>query len=198
VYLGDNFPAEYRNRVFMCNIHGNRINQDILQRHGSGYIAKHAPDFLMANDPWFRGLVLTAAADGGIFVADWHDEGECHNYEKTHPSGRVYKITYGTPKPFTDDLAKKSDEELAKLQAHRNDWHVRHARRLLQERASDGTLNRQELMKAIKARPWNTSTAQMLRAFWTLHVCGEYRVGTYAALMVGNPPQELRAWAARL
>ena len=34
VYLGDRFPAEYRNTVFMCNIHGRRINNDILKREG--------------------------------------------------------------------------------------------------------------------------------------------------------------------
>ena len=32
VYLGDNFPPEYRNSVFMCNIHGNRLNRDWLDR----------------------------------------------------------------------------------------------------------------------------------------------------------------------
>ncbi len=57
-------------------------------------MAGRAPDFLFANDEWFRGLCLTAACDGGIFVADWHDTGECHNYDKTHPSGRIYKIDY--------------------------------------------------------------------------------------------------------
>src|SRR5690606_32751080 len=50
IYLGDQWPAEYRNSAFACNIHGNRVNHDRLHRHGSGYVAKHAPDFLFAND----------------------------------------------------------------------------------------------------------------------------------------------------
>ena len=28
IYLGDNFPKEYRNTLFMANIHGNRLNRD--------------------------------------------------------------------------------------------------------------------------------------------------------------------------
>ena len=28
IYLGDNWPDEYRGNAFMCNIHGNRINRD--------------------------------------------------------------------------------------------------------------------------------------------------------------------------
>src|SRR6202007_3059059 len=128
VYLGDSWPAEYRNRALMCNIHGNRLNQDLLARSGSGYVARHAPDFLFAHDEWFRGLCLQAAADGGVFVADWHDTGECHNYDKTHPSGRIYHVNYGDATPEKVDLTKKSLLDLARLQSHGNDWWVRQAR----------------------------------------------------------------------
>ena len=81
VYLGDNWPDEYRGHIFMCNLHGNRVNQDVLERIGSGYVAHHGKDFLFANDPWFRGLALMYGPDGGVFVSDWCDTGECHNYE---------------------------------------------------------------------------------------------------------------------
>ena len=37
IYLGDNCPAEYRNTLFTCNIHGNRLNHDGLERTKSGY-----------------------------------------------------------------------------------------------------------------------------------------------------------------
>ena len=35
IYQGDNWPAEYRNRVYTLNLHGLRINSDILVRQGS-------------------------------------------------------------------------------------------------------------------------------------------------------------------
>src|SRR4029077_20105007 len=44
VYLGDNWPDRYRNGVFMCNIHGNRVNHDTVEPRGSGYVARHAKD----------------------------------------------------------------------------------------------------------------------------------------------------------
>src|SRR5690606_42003987 len=56
IYLGDNWPQNYRNSILMGNIHGKRLNRDILQRTGSGYIARHAPDFMLSNDQWFRAL----------------------------------------------------------------------------------------------------------------------------------------------
>ena len=39
------------------------------------------PDFLLANDPWFRGLNLVYGPDGGVYVQDWTDTGECHNFK---------------------------------------------------------------------------------------------------------------------
>ena len=96
IYLGDNWPDAYRSHIFMCNLHGNRVNQDILERTGSGYVAHHGKDFLLANDPWFRGLALMYGPDGGVYVSDWCDTGECHNYEHiTETTGRIYKVTYG-------------------------------------------------------------------------------------------------------
>ena len=62
IYLGDNWPDAYRGHIFMCNLHGNRVNQDILERVGSGYVAHHGKDFLFGNDPWFRGLCSACTA----------------------------------------------------------------------------------------------------------------------------------------
>ena len=150
IYLGDNWPDRYRNGVFMCNLHGNRINHDILERNGSTYVARHGKDFMLANDPWFRGIALQYGPDGGVYVSDWTDTGECHNYKVVdRTNGRIFKITYGDVKPWKGDLAKLSDLELAKLQTSKNEWMVRHARRILQERAAKGKVDCFEAVTAI-------------------------------------------------
>src|SRR5436190_11610449 len=38
IYLGDNWPAEYRGNLFTMNLHGRRANREILERTGSGYV----------------------------------------------------------------------------------------------------------------------------------------------------------------
>ena len=50
IYLGDNWPDRYRGQVFMNNIHGQRINTDILEQHGSGFVGHHGKDFLLSYD----------------------------------------------------------------------------------------------------------------------------------------------------
>ncbi len=197
VYLGDNWPAAYRNRVFLCNIHGNRLNQDLLERRGSGYVAHHGPDFLFANDPWFRGLGLHPAADGGVFVSDWHDTGECHNYDKVHPSGRIYKITFGQPTRKAADLAALGDEELVRLQLHPDDWQVRHARRLLQERAAAGKLSAGVRPALLDMLHGQKEVTRRLRALWALHAVGGLDEKGLQGLC-GHKEEMVRVWAVRL
>lgn len=196
-YLGDNWPAAYRNRVFMCNLHGSRLNQDRLEPAGSSYSARHCEDFLFANDPWFRGLGLTLGADGGVFVSDWHDTGECHNYDKTHPSGRIYRVTFGTPAYPTTDLQRLSDDELVRLQLHRNDWWVRQARRVLQERAGAGTLAAESATTLWRMTRQEKDETRRLRALWALHAIGkadEARLHT----LLDEGSEHVRVWAVRL
>ncbi len=197
IYQGDNWPAEYRNHIFMCNIHGNRVNQDILERHGSGYVGKHGKDFLFANDPWFRGLVLLSGPDGGVFLADWCDTGECHSYTRTSKYGRIYKITFGAPKRQAVDVAKLSDAELVKLQLHPNDWWVRQARRNLQERAAAGKLGKDVVPALRKMLAEQTDVTRQLRALWALHSIGALDEPARLRLLE-SPEETVRLWTVRL
>ena len=151
IYQGGTWPEEYRNRLFTINFYGRRINMEKLERDGSGYVAKHGADFLTVGDPWFRGVDLLAAPDGGVFLSDWSDTGECHENEGVHrTSGRIYKISAGQPAPVFPDLAKLTNMELLEHQFGENEWLVRQSRRLLQERAAAGG-KMQDVKKALLA-----------------------------------------------
>ncbi|MEO7317648.1 MAG: PVC-type heme-binding CxxCH protein, partial [Chthoniobacteraceae bacterium] len=100
IYQGGNWPAEYRGKLFTLNLHGRRMNTELLERHGSGYVAKHERDFALFGDPWFRGIDLASGPDGGVFVLDWSDTGECHDSTGVHrTSGRIFKITAAGKSP---------------------------------------------------------------------------------------------------
>ncbi|NNE94284.1 MAG: dehydrogenase, partial [Verrucomicrobiales bacterium] len=75
--IGGPWPEKYHGAIFLNNIHGDRINVDIPKRHGSGFIASHAPDLMISKDPWFMGVCLQLAPDGSVYVSDWSDTGEC-------------------------------------------------------------------------------------------------------------------------
>ena len=198
VYLGDNWPDRYRNTFFTLNVHGRRINNDRLERRGSGYIGRHQPDLLKAGDPWFRGVSLIHGHDGGVFVSDWSDAGECHDYEDIHrENGRIYKITYGAPKTVAVDLAKLSEVELVKLQRHKNDWYAGIARRLLQERAVDGKLDSQTRPALLRMLRDQTDVARQLRALWALHAIGGLDDKLIPELLRSRQ-EWMRAWTIQL
>jgi putative membrane-bound dehydrogenase-like protein len=199
VYLADQFPAQYRNSVLMCNIHGRRINNDILKPKGSGYTASHGKDFMISADPWFMGVTLRTGPDGSVFVSDWSDTGECHTYKPNTGNGRIYKISHGSPPQVSVDLAKLGDLELVKLQAHANDWYVRHARRILQERSSNPKWNAGAVHVALREMLGSPreQTPQRLRALWALHVTGGLDPQTLLSRL-RDPSEHVRAWAVQL
>lgn len=199
IYLGDNWPASYRNTILMHNIHGRRINNDILKRAGSGYVGLHGADVMKSRDPWFVGVTLQAAPDGSVFSSDWSDTGECHHTKNTRrETGRIFKISYGTPaKPTIANLAQESDEKLVELQLHQNDWWVRHARRLLQERAAAGkdlSAAKQQLRAMYKAEG---EAPRKLRALWAMHAIGDADEAFLAAALE-DKSEYIRGWAVRL
>jgi putative membrane-bound dehydrogenase-like protein len=199
IYLGDNWPQTYRSSIFMVNIHGHRVNQDVLERRGSGYVGKHAPDFLRSDDPWFRGLNLKYGPDGGVFVSDWCDVGECHDTHAVHrTSGRIYKVVYGNPKPVKGvDLAKGTELDLVAFQLHANDWYVRQARRLLQERAAAGVDLSDAHAALRKMLTENPDATRKLRALWALFVSGGISQKDLLPLL-DHENEHVRAWAVRL
>lgn len=152
IYQGGHWPKEYHGTVMTCNLHGRRINVDTLVREGCGYTGKHAPDFMQAKDPWFRGIDLLTGPDGNVFVADWSDSGECHDNDGIHrTSGRIYKIVYEGDSPTRDatgsvaftnpDLSAMNDEQLVMLLGHENNWWSRMAARQISERPMQADLN---------------------------------------------------------
>jgi putative membrane-bound dehydrogenase-like protein len=197
VYLGDNWPKKYRGTFFTNNLHGNRVNNDRLVPKNSSYVGVHADDFLFGNDPWFRGMSIKYGSDGGVYISDWHDIGECHDSDGSHrSSGRIYKVVYGKPEKPAIDLQRLTALELAELHLHSNEWFVRHARRILHERSS----SRQDMSAARKRLRAifenDKDELKQLRALWTLFVIEEFGQSQMVQLLEHDSPH-VRRWAIR-
>ncbi|NBV46052.1 MAG: cytochrome C [Planctomycetia bacterium] len=200
VYLGGAWPERYRGKLFMNNIHGARLNQDRLEPAGSGYVGDGDPDFLFANDAWSQFISLQTGPDGQMVLIDWYDAQQCHHNEfgkHDRENGRIFKVSYGTPQPVRVDLGKLPDRELVAHLAHDNDWFVRHARRILQERAAAGRLDPgtgAALQAALAAAP---TAPKRLRVVWAMHVTGLLDAAGLERLLA-DPEPAVRGWAVRL
>jgi putative membrane-bound dehydrogenase-like protein len=196
IYLGGAWPERYRNQMFMGNIHGRRLNVDHLTKRGSGYVASRSPDFLLANDAWARFINLRYGPDGNVFLFDWYDKQACHHGDPgiwDRENGRIYKICYEGTKPVKVDLRSLSDRELVALQLHRNDWYVRHARRILQERGGSKEVH-DELEKIAFEQADET---RRLRGLWALH-CTHGLTPERLKRALADRGEHMRAWAIQL
>ena len=200
IYLGGSWPDHYRNQIFMNNIHGARLNLDQLKPKGSGYIGSHLPDFLYAHDRASQIINLRYGPDGQVYLIDWYDMQQCHRGDPSdhdRTNGRIFRIAYHDAPPVQVDMKKWDDEELVRQQLNNNDWYVRHARRILQERRATGVISagvHQELTKMALEHPDET---RRLRGLWALSVCGGLNAETIAQGLT-NDNQFVRAWTIQL
>jgi putative membrane-bound dehydrogenase-like protein len=200
VYLGGAWPEKYRNQIFMNNIHGQRINMDILKPHGSGYVGSHGPDFCLTNDRWSQILSLRYGPDGQVYMIDWYDKNACHHgdvngHDRTN--GRIFKITYGKAKSTAVDLSKLTDQQLAQQMLEANDFHVRHARRLLQERASKRAIDKAAVNTLRDMALKHVAETRRLRGMWALHAIGMLD-GEAQGHLLGDASPQVRAWTIQL
>ena len=199
IYLGDNWPDEYRNQIFFNNVHGNRINCDLLEAEAgsSAMVGHHGKDLLLANDHYFRGINLRYGPDGSVYLIDWYDKHACH---RTNPeiwdrsNGRIYRISYGDTARAIFDGSAWTEEQLLAAHEHRNDWHFRTARRLLMERGCS-----QQAVESLWTMASDDSKAVTLRLryLWSLHVVGGLTEARVQRLLQDKEAY-IRAWTIQL
>ncbi|MGE3780972.1 MAG: c-type cytochrome, partial [Pirellulaceae bacterium] len=108
-----------------------------------------------------------------------------------------YKITYGTPRPASFDLVGATNAELVAYHLHRNEWFVRHSRRILQERWAAGQDMSDVVDRLHRMLAEQADVTRQLRALWTLHAID----GLSDELLTGlldQSDEHLRIWAIRL
>ncbi len=169
-YDADSYPEEYRDQLFMGNIHFGGINRDSLERNGSTYEGGELPDFMAGNDVWHMPVSQKIGPDGSLWILDWYDRYHCFQDALRDSkgidrlSGRIWRVVYGdTPMPKPFDLQSLSNEKLIAHLSNPNVWWRRKARRILTERNDLSTV---ELLKGLvhSEGPNNGPT----EALWTL------------------------------
>ena len=193
IYQADEFPSRYRGAPFLHNLHGHRILREKLESHGSGYLARHRPDFLLTNNHDFIGVGLMQGPDGALYFTDWVDPQTCHHRDVKiwdRSNGRIFRVRYGDQKSSSLNLTELLDGELVKRVGDQNEVVSRLARRLLQERKAEGFLNDEIAEAALTKLMEDASGRVRLRALWTRHLCGFKTAGA-----INDSDPHLRAWA---
>src|SRR5258708_2772694 len=183
----------------MGNTRGGCINVDRLQRDGSTYCAKRAPDFLIANDPWFMPVAQKTGPDGCLYILDWYDRYHCYQDARRDPNGidrergRLYRVRYqGTPRAGRFDLAQESDDQLIQRLHSPNVYFRDIAQRLLGERNQAAARAKLEKLVVDEQAPRKVR----MHALWALIGTGARQPGFHHQLLSHRDPG-LRAWGVR-
>ncbi len=202
VYLSDAFPSEHHGRIFMANIHEHAVLSDVLTPNGSGFIASHGEDFLLANNAQWIGFSMEVGPDGGLYVLDWHDADICGKEVLHKETGRIFRVTPQQSLAENwegryDDLKKKPDDFLANLQKSASSWHARRARVILQGRAANGNISEKAILSLKKTFNDHQNGDIRLRAMWALHTTNNLSDQELLKTLQDEDPH-LRAWAIQL
>jgi putative membrane-bound dehydrogenase-like protein len=198
-YQGGLWPKEYHGKLFMGNIHGHRLNVDVITPKGSSYEGDRNPDFLLSNDKHCIIVGLQMAPDGNVYFTDWSDKQVCHTgnveiWDRTN--GRVFKIVHKDTKPVKGlDLQKLTDAELVKLVTSDNEWMSRHARRILQERQP--TREARVAAALTKIVTDEKDVAKRLRGLWALECVGAL-TWNHLGPLVKDESDSIRGWVVSL
>jgi putative membrane-bound dehydrogenase-like protein len=198
----DAYPREYREKLYMGNIHGGCINSDELTRDGSTYFAKSRPDLLTANDQWFMPVSQKVGPDGCLYVLDWYDRYHCYQDANRDPggidrkNGRLYRIRYRqTPRAKEFDLGKESDEKLIERLGSPNVYFREQAQRILTERLVASSRGLFGMLQVVVVDE-KASRKQRMHALWALLGAGPLDVRLHGELFDSKDPT-FRAWAVR-
>ena len=181
IYQGGIWPKKYHGNLFTLNFHGRRVNQEVINRKGSGYVASHGEDLFLSADSWFRGMEITSGPDGNAFILDWSDAGECHEHTGVHrTSGRVFKVIgpENDLSPSTGvmelDVAKWDEASLAGTVGADNAWYRQQASLELARRSAGG--DRLLRAKSLLKKTVNESgyPRQIVQAMLMINAMGDW------------------------
>jgi mono/diheme cytochrome c family protein/glucose/arabinose dehydrogenase len=105
------FPEYMQGDFILNNVIGFLgAKQHTLDDDGTGYVSKWRQDLYTSTDPNFRPVDLEFAADGSLYVVDWHNQliGHMqHNARdplRDHAHGRIYRVKH-KERPLVDNVS---------------------------------------------------------------------------------------------
>lgn len=99
-YAARQFPANYRDVLFVGNVVTSRVHCDRLQWNGSSPRVAKVEDFITCEDQWFRPVYMQLGPDGALYIADFynciigHYEVRLDHPRRDRERGRIWRVVY--------------------------------------------------------------------------------------------------------
>ncbi|MEQ8689278.1 MAG: c-type cytochrome [Pseudomonadales bacterium] len=193
IYRGDQFGPGHRDDAYVTEPAANAVVRLKLKHRGLQLGSEHVlysndqwgqVEFLASTDERFRPVDVSVGPDGALYVVDMYrgiiqdhvflteelrQQALARQLDRPLGKGRIWRVTSkgSAYRPFAEDLAQLSSEDLLQRLASSNGWQRDTAQRLLIARQDDGL--KRALNKAVRGHgKW-----QVVHALWVLEGRGE-------------------------
>ena len=193
---GAALPARLAGKLFAVAPLQSHVVASEIRPRGSTFRTDDVGFLLESRDPWFRPVEIKLGPDGGIFVADFHeqriDHASHHQGRVTPDTGRVYRVrSAAAPQPDRFDYRGWPTERLVELLRHDNRWHRQIALRMLADRRDGSVLPR------LRAMLDEGAGQTALEALWAIHLVGGLDE-PLAVHALDHVDPHVRLWTVRL
>jgi len=193
---GGGLPARHAGGLFAVAPLQSHVVAAGIHPRGSTFRTADVGFLLESRDPWFRPVEIKLGPDGGIYVADFHeqriDHASHHQGRVTPDTGRVYRVhAAAAPPPARFDYRGWPAGRLVDLLRHDNRWHRQMALRLLADRRDATVLP--PLVELLD----HGAGQSALEAVWAIHLCGGFDE-PLALRALDHADPHVRLWTIRL
>ena len=202
IYLGDNWPEEYRGNLFTHNLHGHQLNRELLMPRDSAYLSSsHGQDLLYTDDKEYLAIDLKYGPDGAVYSIDWRDTQQCHVNDTAswnRSNGSLYRMSWKeTFEPLQfEDLATLSEGTLLSYLKHDNEWFGRMAQHQIRQRAAKKSLS-STLASSLRTILSKQTGPHRFRHLVALHGTGKLNDKDFEKLL-SDPDETVRTHALHL
>lgn len=106
-YTAENYPAQYRNQMYVNEPTGHLVHIAKIVKEGAGYREEDGGNIFASTDAWTAPVYTETGPDGNLWVADWYNPVIQHNPDRRGMDNQIWNAEKGEGNAHLNALRDK-------------------------------------------------------------------------------------------